>query len=99
MVSESLRKTRGLVSAASAEVNKILSAEREAGRDDSRYRGFFQKAPVALWDEDFSSVVELLDEIRHRGITDLREYFRERQGLLRQAIDLVRLNDVNEFTL
>jgi len=99
MASEFSKNTRGVVAAASATLNKLLSPEHGVQQNEARYRGFFQKAPVALWDEDFSSVVDMLDELRRKGIVDLRAYFHEHQDLLRQAIDLVGLNDVNEFTL
>ncbi len=75
------------------------SATHSTRESEARYHIFFQKAPVALWDEDFSPVIEMLDEIRRYGVIDLRAYFGTRQGLLRKAIDLVRLNDMNEFTL
>jgi PAS domain S-box-containing protein len=54
---------------------------------------------VALWDEDFSAVIGMLDTLRRSGVTDLRGYFQANRELLTHAIDLVRLNDVNEFTL
>jgi PAS domain S-box-containing protein len=66
---------------------------------DQRYRGFFQKARVALWDEDFSPVLEMLDRLRAEGVCDLRSFFYEHPKQLIEAIDLVRLNDVNEYTV
>ena len=38
-----------------------------------RYRLMFDRAPVALWHQDFSKVCAWFDELRGRGITDIRE--------------------------
>lgn len=80
---------------------RALSALYQSERPSSeeRFRGIFQKARVALWDEDFSPVLELLDRLRAEGVRDLRRYFHEHPRQLTEAIELVRLNDVNEFTL
>ena len=79
---------------------KALSAlYQNTSPSEERYRGIFQKARVALWDEDFSPVLEMLDRLRAEGVRDLRSYFHEHPKLLIDAIDLVRLNDVNEYTL
>ena len=79
---------------------KALSAlYQNTSPSEERYRGIFQKARVALWDEDFSPVLEMLDRLRTEGVRDLRRYFHEHPKLLIDAIDLVRLNDVNEYTL
>ena len=72
---------------------------RDQEASEERYRGIFQKARVALWDEDFSPVLEMLDRLRAEGVTDLRCYFRDQPKRLIEAIDLVRLNDVNEYTV
>lgn len=92
--SEIANQVRGLVSAGSRKL-KIPDAQQES----ARYRGFFQRAPVTLWDEDFSPVIAMLDTLRRSGVTDLRGYFHANHGLLEHAIELVRLNDVNEFSV
>jgi PAS domain S-box-containing protein len=98
MSSEFADHPRGLVPGTSA-TPKIHAADGDAQQESARYRGFFQRAPVALWDEDFSAVIGMLDTLRRDGITDLRGYFQANPLLLGHAIDLVRLNDVNEFTV
>ena len=41
----------------------------------------------------------MLDRLRAEGVCDLRSFFHEHPKQLIEAIDLVRLNDVNEYTV
>ncbi len=67
-------------------------------RDDNRdtdYNEIFDNANVALWVEDFSHVVGLLNGLRAKGVEDPRSYFQEHPEHLREAIALVRILDAN----
>jgi PAS domain S-box-containing protein len=72
---------------------------RTATEGDGRFRDIFEGARVALWDEDFSQVLALLDELRVAGITDMRAYFAQHPERLREAVEGVRLLDVNRYAL
>jgi hypothetical protein len=54
---------------------------------------------VAIWEEDFSSVADMLDAIKREGIEDLRGYFSTRLDRLSEAIARVRIHDVNDYTV
>ena len=66
---------------------------------EARYRGIFDNARVAVWEEDFSAVIDMLDKIRADGVEDLRAWLRDHPGRLAEAIGLVRVTDVNDFTV
>jgi PAS domain S-box-containing protein len=66
---------------------------------EARYRGIFDGSRVALWDEDFSAVLALLDGLRASGVTDVRAYFSERPQELAEAVRLVHVRDVNDYTV
>ncbi len=66
---------------------------------ETRYRGIFEGSRVALWDEDFSAVLDLLDKLRAKGVTDVRAYFSERPRELAEAVKLVHVRDVNSYTV
>jgi PAS domain S-box-containing protein len=74
-------------------------AERHLGGSETRYRAIFDHARISVWEQDFSEVVAMLQTIRSEGVTDLRSYFQARPAALLQAIDRVRLIDVNAFTI
>lgn len=59
------------------------------------YRMTFETAPIAIWREDFSRVVELSDALRARGLTDIRSALAANDALLTEAIGSVVVRDVN----
>jgi len=71
-------------------------AVAELRRSEERYRSIFQSAGVAIWDEDYSDVQPLLEELRQQGVTDFNRYFAENPDFVRRAVTLVRVVDVNE---
>ena len=61
----------------------------------SRFLNLFERAPVSLWEEDYSGVGEWLDDLRARGVTDLRAHLAEHPEILREGmsrIEVVRVN-------
>jgi PAS domain S-box-containing protein len=39
-----------------------------------RFRNVFERAPIAIWEEDWTGVADRLDRLRAAGVTDLREH-------------------------
>jgi PAS domain S-box-containing protein len=85
--------------ALSADVNARRRMEEQLRDSEARYRGIFQSARVAVWEEDFSSIVDMLGALRREGIEDLRGYFDTRPDRLSEAIARVRINDVNDYAV
>ena len=80
-----------------AEIQAQLSAAlRES---EQHYRTLFETAAVSIWEEDFSAVTALVDELRARGISDLGVYFDEHPEVVNEAIERIRILDVNAQTL
>jgi len=61
----------------------------------SRFLNLFQKAPVSLWEEDFSKVGEWLDELRERGVVDLRGYLAANPDVFHEGVGLIEVLRVN----
>jgi PAS domain S-box-containing protein len=68
---------------------------RVVSGSEKGYRNLFDRAPTSLWEEDYSRVARRLDELRHRGITDLRAYLAAHPELVEEAFGLVEVTDVN----
>jgi len=66
---------------------------------EARYRRLFEGSPISLWEEDFSEVKKYLDDLRSRGIRNLRRYFIEHPEDLVKCATMVKILDVNEATL
>ena len=79
------------------DISMRLSTEKALQESESRFRILFNESPISLWEEDFSDVKRLLDEIGDaeaiidRLITD--------DDLVNQCIASVKIIDVNQATL
>ena len=38
--------------------------EQEMRESESRFRSLFQDSPISLWEEDFSGIKKLIDDLR-----------------------------------
>ena len=75
------------------------SARRALAVSEQYARGLFELSPVSLWVEDFSSIKRLLDDIRDRGITDLRVFTDVHPEFVARCMSEIRVIDVNKHTL
>ncbi|HEU4825542.1 MAG TPA: PAS domain S-box protein [Dongiaceae bacterium] len=73
--------------------------EQRIQESEARYRGIFEGARVALWEEDFSAVMAILENLRKAGVTDLRGHFEAQPEALAEAVAAVRITDVNRYAL
>jgi len=87
-----------LVSLTLEAVNK-KDAEDERERSEVRYRNLFEGSPISLWQEDFSATKAFLLQLRASGIEDLRSHLHENPKVLAEAIQTIRVEDVNTATL
>jgi diguanylate cyclase (GGDEF)-like protein/PAS domain S-box-containing protein len=67
--------------------------------NEEKYRDLFEHVPVALWDEDFSSLKTHLDKLRDSGVTDLRAHFEQHPQSVAHCAELIEIIDVNQTTL
>jgi PAS domain-containing protein len=81
------------------DISERKQAELELKESRERYRALFQSSPVSLWEEDFSAVKQLFDELRGTGVTDLAGYLDEHPEEVRRCAALVRILDVNRATV
>jgi signal transduction histidine kinase/CheY-like chemotaxis protein len=74
-------------------------SEQALGTSEARYRRLFTHAPISIWEEDFSALVEWLDGLRRTGVKDLRRYLETHPEAVTRASGLVRVTDINDVTL
>lgn len=74
-------------------------ARKRLDESEARHRRIFNGVHVSIWDQDFSGLVARLRELRAEGVEDIRGYFKTNPGALAEAIGLVRIRDVNDYTL
>ena len=69
--------------------------EEAARLNAERFKNVFERAPIALWEEDFSGVSRRLEYLHQRGMSDLRAHLHEHPGELHVLLSLVEYIDVN----
>ncbi len=62
----------------------------------SRFVNLFERAPVSLWEEDFSKVGLWLEDLKKSGVTDLGAHLEENPEVLRHGMGLIEVVRVNE---
>ncbi len=66
---------------------------------ENRYRSLFESAPIAIWEEDFSSVKGHLDSLRTKGIKDFETYFTDNPNAVDECVRLARIINVNQAAI
>src|SRR5208283_1495148 len=67
--------------------------------EEKRFQSIFEHSEVSLWEEDISALRAALDELRARGVRDMRTYLDEHPEFLTQAARMITVINVNEATL
>jgi len=78
---------------------RVASRTAEVSNSEVRFRGLFEHAPVSIWEEDFSSVRQYIDDLRSAGVLDVSAYFDAHPEEVAGCARLVQIVDVNRATL
>lgn len=66
---------------------------------ERRYRNVFDTLSMAIWEHDFSPVVDEIRRVRASGVDDLRRHVEENPRFVVEMRRLVRITDVNAAAL
>jgi PAS domain S-box-containing protein len=77
------------------DISQRKEAEEASKEMAARLRTVFHRAPIALWEEDFSAVAARLDGMRAEGITDLAAYLDASPMVLDGLVREIMFVDVN----
>ncbi len=66
---------------------------------EERFRSLYQNAPVALWEQDWSGVLEDCKRLRAEGVDDIGAWLRAHPADAAQVAALVRIADANGAAL
>ncbi|MBA4188669.1 MAG: hypothetical protein C0467_11780 [Planctomycetaceae bacterium] len=81
------------------DITERVEAERAVERSEDRYRNLFDAAPVAIWEEDMTGIADWFAQLRAAGVTDLAGHLAVHPNLAREAINLIRVRDVNQAAI
>ena len=80
-------------------LNDLKNKEGELIRSRNRYEGLFKDSPISIWEQDYSEVIKYINQLKERGVTDLREYFNDNRKSLLECTKLLKIVGVNNFTI
>ncbi|KAF0111832.1 MAG: multi-sensor hybrid histidine kinase [Chloroflexi bacterium] len=81
------------------EITRRKQAEEAQRVSEARFRELFEDSPVSLWEEDFSGVKRFLDDVKKRGVTDIKAYFESHPKELAKCASKIKVLDVNKAAL
>ena len=79
-------------------VRRSLEQKRLREREEY-FRGIFENATVAIWDEDFSQLKVEIDKLRKNGVNDFRSFIKEHPEFVTRGLKLVNILDANTATV
>ncbi|MEW5700879.1 MAG: PAS domain S-box protein [Candidatus Zixiibacteriota bacterium] len=74
-------------------------AEIRLSESESRYRRLFEESPLCLVEENLSAVKVFIDDLRARGVTDMRAHFERHPDALTTCISGMRITAANQAAL
>ncbi len=85
---------RRLAGAITSYISQKKLLESEMG-----YRMVFENSPVSLWEEDFSEIKKLFDDLKSKGVNDIESYFSQYPETVQKCAELVKIVDINHSAL
>jgi PAS domain S-box-containing protein len=76
-----------------------LMMHRNLLDSEERYRLVFEHSPVSIWEEDFSAVKNLFDDLKKQGVTDIEAHFDRHPETVQYCAESAKIIDVNRATL
>jgi PAS domain S-box-containing protein len=81
------------------DITRRKHAEEMLKESEEKYRDIFNNSLVSLWEEDISSIRKFISDLRHKGVTDFKDYFNRHPDTVRDLVSGVEIVNVNETTL
>ncbi len=66
---------------------------------EDRYRTLFESVGVSLWEEDYSEIQVMLEELKQQSIKDIPTYIRDHPEFVAEAAQALKISEVNSATL
>ncbi len=81
------------------DVTEDYAAQAALEASELSFRNLFENAGISIWSEDLSAVYDTLGQLRHEGVTDLRQYLKEQPQVAWDVAAQIRVVDINQATL
>ncbi|NNE20967.1 MAG: PAS domain S-box protein [Rhizobiales bacterium] len=89
--------SRVLLTVTDISARKLM--EDELRRSEERYRELFDDSPAAIWEEDWTPIRRMLEDLAQRGVEDLRGYFTGNRDQLKAAYDAAIVLEISQAAI
>jgi len=52
-------------------------AEEKIRKSELYFRNIFFNSPVSIWQEDWTEIIKMIDDLKKEGVKDFEKYFNE----------------------
>ena len=66
---------------------------------EEHFKTLFEYAPISLWEEDYSNLKRMLDDLRVKGVQSLTTYLKKHSEFVDKCMGQIIVRDVNQHTL
>ena len=80
-------------------IHLVMTRQFSLRESEARFRRLFENAGISIWNEDFTKVLEALNQLRQDGVSDLRKYLKENNDAALDMAAMVKVTQVNQATL
>jgi len=81
------------------DISEIKKAQLAIQESEERYRTIFNTVPVSLWEQDFMTLYDMLEELRMSGVADITGYMEAHPDFVERAVKTVIVRDMNDESL
>ncbi len=81
------------------DITERKKSEERLIESEAHYRNLFENAGISIWNEDIYDVYLAIEELREKGVTDIREYLQENPQFVWELVTKVKIINVNAATL
>lgn len=89
-------ESAGMVSGIVQDITERKLAEEKLLKEHMRFQHLFENSPSATWLEDFTGVIKWFDQLRAKGVMDLKQFLIENPQYIKHALNLIQITDVNQ---
>ncbi len=81
------------------DITERYESEKALRKSEYRYRSIFESTAVSMWESDYSLVMNKLEVLKRKNVTNFRKYFEEHPEFVNECYESVKLVDVNPKTV